>query len=110
LDLDGWIAALRYIPDRRGLVQNVPAFQGELIETSIMLALRPERVAMERVEVGYLGDFDVAASFEAGGLKRITANGILGDPRQASAELGAEIMDHLTEYLLAGIAAAEERP
>ena len=107
LSLNDWIGALRHVPDVRGLVQEVPAFQGELIETSIMLFLRPDLVDMERAEVGHLGDFDVAASFEAGGLKRITANGILGDPRQATAELGSEIMDHLTEYLLAGITAAE---
>ena len=110
LDLDKWVAALRYIPDRHGLVQRVPVFAGDLIETSVMLALRPETVDMSRVEVGYLGDFDVAASFEDGGLKRLSANGILGDPRQASAELGAKIMDHLTEYLLSAIAAGERRP
>jgi creatinine amidohydrolase len=110
LDLDGWVAALRYVPDRRGLVQEVPVFAGDLIETSIMLAVRPETVDMGRVEVGYLGDFDVAGAFEVEGVKSLSANGILGDPRQASAELGAEIMEHLTEYLLAGIAAAEARP
>lgn len=110
LDLDGWVAALRYVPDRRGLVQQVAVFAGDLIETSIMLAVRPETVDMGRVEVGYLGDFDVAGAFEAGGVKSLSANGILGDPRRATAELGAEIMEHLTGYLLASIVAAEGRP
>lgn len=104
LDLASWIAALRSVPDSHNLVQPVPAFAGDLIETSILLYLCPENVSMERAEVGFLGDFDVAASFEAGGLKALTPNGILGDPRAATAKLGEEIVQALTEYLLQGIA------
>lgn len=104
LDLSRWIAALRAVPDRHGKVQNVPAFAGDLIETSILLYLCPDQVQMDRAEVGYLGNFDVEDSFRTG-LKRLTANGILGDPREATAELGEEIVDELVEYLLTGIAA-----
>lgn len=102
LDLARWIAALRAVPDRHGKVQAVPAFAGDLIETSILLSLCPENVVMEHAEVGFLGDFDVEDSFRTG-LKQLTANGILGDPREATADLGEEIVQELVEYLLQGI-------
>jgi creatinine amidohydrolase len=83
----------------------MPAVQGDLIETSIMLALAPESVRIDRIERGYVGDFDLEGSFARRGVQAISPNGILGDPTQASAELGREILDSITEYLLDAVRA-----
>lgn len=105
LDLFAFVAALRKVPAERGLDQGLSAVQADLIETSIMLHLRPDAVRMDLAEVGHMEDFDVDEMFRVG-LRTITANGILGDPRGATAELGEAIVAELEEYLLAGIAKA----
>jgi creatinine amidohydrolase len=106
LDLLGWIAALKERPNAHGLRQeDMPAVQADLIETSIMLSLHPEMVRRDRIERGFVGDFDLEGSFARHGLKALTDNGILGDPTAATAELGAEIMDVLERYLLDAVAA-----
>jgi creatinine amidohydrolase len=99
LDLGAFVAALTRAPLARGLDQGMPAVQADLVETSLALALRPETVHMELAAPGYLGDFDLDDLFRLG-LKRITSNGVLGDPTQATAELGLEILDSLEAYLV----------
>ncbi|MEP7105810.1 MAG: creatininase family protein [Chloroflexota bacterium] len=98
LDLGAFVAALTRAPLAHGLDQGMPAVQADLVETSLALALRPETVHMELAAPGYLGDFELDDLFRLG-LKRITANGVLGDPTQATAELGSEILDSLEAYL-----------
>jgi creatinine amidohydrolase len=103
LDLFAFVAALRKAPAERGLDQGLSAVQADLIETSIMLYLHPDDVRMDLAEVGHMEDFDVNEMF-ATGLRAITANGVLGDPRGATPELGEAVVADLEEYLLAGIA------
>lgn len=103
LSLGDFVDALRKIPAKRGLDQGLAAVQADLIETSIMLHLRPDQVRMDLAEVGHMQDFDIDQMFHDG-LRSITANGVLGDPRGATPELGAAIVAELEEYLLAGIA------
>lgn len=102
LELGAFIGALTQAPLARGLDQGLPAVQADLVETSIVLALRPETAHMELAEPGYMGEFDLDDLFRLG-LKRVTANGVLGDPTQATAELGWEILDSLENYLFAAV-------
>lgn len=103
LNLSAWIGALNSALVERGIKQGVvPAIQADLIETSLMLRIDPSVVHMERAVAGYLDAFDVDEVFQFG-LKRLTANGILGDPRLASAELGEAIYEALAEYLVKAI-------
>jgi creatinine amidohydrolase len=109
LELQRWIDALKAAPNARGLRQlDIPAVQADLIETSMMLALHPALVRRDRIEPGFVGDFDLEDSFAERGLKALTDNGILGDPTPATAELGEEILAHLERYLLDAIAAGGE--
>ncbi len=61
---------------------------------------------MELAELGHMETFDIDELFRDG-LRGLTANGILGDPRGATAELGEAIVADLEEYLVAGVAASE---
>jgi creatinine amidohydrolase len=109
LELQGWIDALKAAPTARGLRQHdMPAVQADLIETSIMLALHPALVRRDRIEPGFVGDFDLEGSFAERGVRALTDNGILGDPTPATAELGDEILAQLERYLLDAIAAGRE--
>jgi creatinine amidohydrolase len=106
LSLGDFVDALRRVPAGRGLEQGLSAVQADLIETSIMLHLRPDLVRMDLAEVGHMEDFDIDTLFRDG-LRTITSNGILGDPRGATAELGAAIVAELEDYLITGIRKGE---
>jgi creatinine amidohydrolase len=72
---------------------------GEL-ETSIMMALEPALVAHDRLAPGYLGSMgerEIRIIFEKG-MPGLTENGILGDPRKASAERGELYLERITDF------------
>ena len=63
-------------------------------ETSMMLAVEPDRVNMDRAEAGYVGDLEEAiGSLFSSGVQEISANGAIGDPAKASAEHGRRYWD-----------------
>lgn len=71
-------------------------------ETSLMLHLEPELVAREAFAPGYLGPLgekEVQTIFERG-MPALTVNGVLGDPRKASAEKGEVYLEKLASFLV----------
>ena len=70
-------------------------------ETSMMLALRPELVRMERAEPGYTGDLMTGVQrFFSEGVHVLADNGVFGDPRRASAEAGRKYIERLVEVVV----------
>jgi mycofactocin precursor peptide peptidase len=62
------------------------------IETSLMLHLAPHLVRTELAEIGNVQPItDLEPFLRRDGVKVVSANGILGDPRGATPELGEEI-------------------
>lgn len=58
-------------------------------ETSMMLAIHPELVRMDRAEAGFTGPLEEAIQgMLSAGVKSISGNGAVGDPTGASAENG----------------------
>lgn len=73
-------------------------------ETSMMLALRPDLVKMERVEAGYTGDLMSGVQrFFSEGVQSIADNGVFGDPVRASAEAGHRYIERLVEVIVAAV-------
>ena len=70
----------------------------EVLETSMMLHLHPELVRMERAARGFTGE-STLDDVLARGMRAITPNGILGDPVGSTAEMGAAVLDAITERL-----------
>ncbi|MBO0686740.1 MAG: creatininase family protein [Candidatus Dormibacteraeota bacterium] len=65
-----------------------------LVETSEVLALAPAAVDMQAAEAGYVGSLDAAwPLLTTEGLRAVTANGVLGDPRGATPEIGEALLD-----------------
>ncbi len=89
---------------------DVPLGEGGLHagewETSMLAAIHPDLVHLERGEAGYTGDMEAAvgAIFTAG-VHTITANGVIGDPAHASAEHGSQYWDKALSVALAAIEA-----
>jgi mycofactocin system creatininase family protein len=78
-------------------------------ETSAMLALRPGAVRPERAEPGDTRPLPaVLGQLRRGGLKAVTANGVLGDPTAADAGSGRTLLAAWTARLLT--ASEEWRP
>jgi creatinine amidohydrolase len=74
-------------------------------ETSMMLALEPDLVAIDRFTPGYigpLGEAEMKTIFEKG-MPALTANGVLGDPRTASAEKGEDYLERWAEFIISKI-------
>jgi creatinine amidohydrolase len=83
-----------------GARQDVDALHAELTETSVMMARHPALVAKDRLEQGRMGRIDADDLFRRG-LKAITPNGILGDARAATPEIGAAVLERLSDHLVA---------
>lgn len=65
-------------------------------ETSLMLHLRPDLVGSFAGVTGNAEPLsELMPSLRTGGLAAVTATGVLGDPRHATAEHGAELFGHL---------------
>ncbi len=65
-------------------------------ETSLMLAVRPDLVRLERAEPGPIPSM---AELVRSGVWALSASGVLGDPTGASAEAGAELLARLADDL-----------
>jgi len=75
-------------------------------ETSLLLALRPEAVRLDRAAAGDTRPLaDVLPDLRAGGVAAVSPNGVLGDPAGASAAEGATLLDTLAADLVAAVAA-----
>jgi creatinine amidohydrolase len=73
-------------------------------ETSELLRLRPDLARMERAEPGYTGDMRaILPRLMRVGLRPVAANGVLGDPRAATAEQGARYLERQADALAQAI-------
>jgi creatinine amidohydrolase len=74
-------------------------------ETSMMMALESALVATEAFAPGYVGsvgEAEMKLIFEKG-MPALTANGVLGDPRTASAEKGEDYLERWAEFIISKI-------
>jgi creatinine amidohydrolase len=70
-------------------------------ETSMMLAMRPELVSMERAEPGYVGDLASGLErFFNEGVHVLADNGVFGDPLRASATAGEKYIERLVDQVV----------
>lgn len=73
-------------------------------ETSMLLHLHPELVRSDRVEAGSTAPMtELLPRLRAGGVRAVSPNGVLGDPRGANAEEGAAWVERLVAKVLATV-------
>jgi creatinine amidohydrolase len=103
VNLDDFLEAFLAPLDEFGIVQDVTAIHADIIETSTMLAFNPQLVNMDRAAKGFMGKYDSVAllveGLKDGGLRRLSENGILGDAREATAEIGRRAAESVIDYL-----------
>ncbi|MGW5727013.1 mycofactocin biosynthesis peptidyl-dipeptidase MftE [Nocardia beijingensis] len=83
----------------------LPRFEGDphagRSETALQLALAPERVRGDRAAAGDTRPLaELLPLLRSGGVRAVSANGVLGDPADATAAEGAALLEHLSADLL----------
>ncbi|HXW33830.1 MAG TPA: mycofactocin biosynthesis peptidyl-dipeptidase MftE [Acidimicrobiales bacterium] len=75
------------------------------LETSMLLALTPRSVRLDSAEGGETRPLsEIRDALEKHGVAAVSPNGVLGDPRGASAEAGREIFESLVQDLCSAVA------
>jgi creatinine amidohydrolase len=92
-----------------------PSWEGDphagRTETSLMLALRPESVQMERAVAGDRRPLsELLPSLRQAGVRSVSATGVLGDPTGATAAEGHQLLDALAATLVEQVAAWRVAP
>ncbi len=82
----------------------------DLAETSEMLCIRPDLVRSERAERGHVQEFDeeLKERIFRDGFRTVTPNGILGDARGASREIGEACIARAAEGVVAALETGRE--
>ena len=84
-------------------VEGGDAHAGET-ETSMMLALAPDLVHMDRTAAGNTAPLaELLEAMRAGGVRAVSENGVLGDPRRATATHGRNLLTRLSIDLVAAV-------
>ena len=84
-------------------VRNGDAHAGET-ETSMMLAIAPALVRMKRAEAGRTEPLvDLIDDLRANGVRAVSPNGVLGDPRQATINHGKALLTRMIIDLVAAV-------
>ena len=87
--------------------EKAGAHAGEF-ETSLMLTIRPDLVAVDQAQPGYVGDqLSIAPLVFEKGFRAVTENGVLGDPRDASSANGEAYLAAMTDLLVGYIKKAQ---
>lgn len=108
-------ACRRLTAEERSVVDWSPSIPGGdahagRTETSILLALAPEVVRLDRAAPGESAPLSsILDRLREGGVGAVSPNGVLGDPTGASATEGHHLLDQLTADLVATVDAAFPR-
>ncbi|MDH4270741.1 MAG: creatininase family protein [Candidatus Aminicenantes bacterium] len=104
-DMPGLIDILSRMSAQYGISADESGGHAGESETSMMMALEGGLVAVDRFAPGYLGPFGEAESklMMEKGMSAISTNGVLGDPRKASAEKGEVYLERLADFLASKI-------
>jgi len=101
-------AEQRLRAESRDVLAWLPAWEGDAhagrAETSLELALAPDRVRPGRAEAGNTRPLaELMPELRRSGVRAVSPNGVLGDPAGASAAEGAALLGRLCADLLAAV-------
>ncbi len=107
-------AEQRLRAESRDILAWLPAWEGDAhagrAETSLELALAPDRVRPGRAAAGNTRPLtELMPELRRSGVRAVSPNGVLGDPAGASAAEGAALLGRLLADLLAALDAWEGR-
>jgi len=101
-DLKGLLEFLSESSSKHGVSAGESGGHAGESETSMVLAIRKDLVDMKHAERGFVGDFNdkMMALMWSQGIKAVSKNGVLGDPRKAEASNGEEYLELWAEKMV----------
>ena len=100
-NLKGLLRFLAEFSLKHGISANESGAHAGESETSMVLVIRKDLVDMERAEEGFLGSFeDKIDLMRSRGIKALTKNGVLGNPRKGQAKKGEEYLELWAEKMV----------
>ena len=108
VSFDDWPAqrdAIHQVAETQlNLNRELVGTHGGHFETSIMLAIAPDRVDMPSAVAGHIGPASSAsATLRSEGMAALSPVGVIGDPRGATADAGELYLDALVGLVVEGI-------
>jgi creatinine amidohydrolase len=100
-DLKSLLEFLAEFSSKHGVSAGESGAHAGESETSMVLAIRKDLVDMKHAEKGFVGSFeDKMDLIWSQGIKAVTKNGVLGDPRKAEARNGEEYLELWAEKMV----------
>lgn len=101
-DLKGLLGFLAEFSSKHGITAGESGGHAGESETSMVLAIRKGLVDMKNAEKGFMGSLDdkMMSLMWSQGIKAISKNGVLGDPRKAEAGKGEEYLELWAEKMV----------
>jgi creatinine amidohydrolase len=106
-DLDEYMRLMNEGMKEAGVEYQEPAIHAGAAETAIVLAVNEELVRTDAYELGHEGEISTSRLL-SDGFRSVTENGVLGDPREATAEAGEAILERVAEAYADRIEAERE--
>jgi len=100
-NLKGLLELLAELSSKHGVSAGESGGHAGESETSMVLAIRKDLVDMKHAETGFLGSLDdkMIALMWSQGIKAVSKNGVLGDPRKGEASKGEEYLELWAEEM-----------
>lgn len=110
-DVIGMVKAWKSVVDQESGFGDRVGGHADIAESSVMLCLHPSLVRQELAEAGHPPDLSVAFvdRILRDGLRSVTPNGILGDARGMSEQIGARCIEALADLLAEFFKQAQSR-
>lgn len=106
-DMQAIVAVIYETAGKHGVTAELAGAHSGEFETSVLLAVRPDLVHMDRARPGWVGDVRQAPDgFFEQDMKAITEVGVLGDPRTSTSEMGEAYLDDLTSNVVSAVRSA----
>jgi len=100
-DLKGLLRFLAEFSLKHGIPPNESGAHAGESETSMVLAIRKDLVDMEHAEEGFVGSFeDKIDLMRSQGIKALSKNGVIGDPRKGEVGKGEEYLELWAEKMV----------
>jgi creatinine amidohydrolase len=102
VDSEGWLNRWRKAVEISGGDPAAVGGHADIAETSLMMKLRPDSVRVDRFEPGHLGllSQEQLELMWKNGILSVTKNGIIGDPRGSTAQIGDSCLEAIADLLV----------
>jgi creatinine amidohydrolase len=87
------------VSERFGVPVEEAQWHADVLETSCMLAIRPDLVRMDKAARGWISADGTGVDLYSAPLNDLTPNGIIGDARRATREMGEAILERLSDWM-----------